>query len=249
MPKLPVLCRTSDLRLSVQHPPFSLCIQVGSCSGSFPVWSRSPSPKPEVHLKTILVQWINNKQQLELVPLSWGHRLSHVPDHPAPAQGPFVLPSPLFLGLGLPRAPCTERCIPQHTLGTTHILFDLEWRPEVYCRVFVHILVLAQMFQHVPASLLALTGKKEQNQTKRQTIISQIHVHNTKAITSGCHKLYFTMKIIFSQTLLGFACVWFWYLWMKPTDWLKVQIPLHGIREVYPFLLLESWHKWKLAAG
>lgn len=116
---------------------------------------------------------------------------------------------PFPCSLGSPRALCTE-CIPQHTFRTTHIVFDLEWRPEVYCRLFVHILALAQMFQHIPASLLALRGKKEQNQKAPvQTIISQIHVHNPKAITSDCHKLYFTMKVIFSQTVLGFDGVWF----------------------------------------
>lgn len=29
---------------------------------------------------------------------------------------------------------------------TTHTIFDLEWQPEVYCRLFVHILALVQRF-------------------------------------------------------------------------------------------------------
>lgn len=92
----------------------------------------------------------------------------------------------LFLRLGLTQSSWTERVL-QHNFGTTYIMSDLEWQPDVYCRLFVHILVLAQMFQHILASLLALTGKKEQNQTTKhplpvQTIISQIHVHNPKAI-------------------------------------------------------------------
>lgn len=133
-----------------------------------------------------------------------------VPECPALCQKHF---RPFSWGLCSPRAPYTE-CIPQHTFGTTHIMFDLEWRPEVYCRLFVHILVLAQMLQHIPTSPAALTGKKGQNQIKNhplpvQTIIPQIHVHNIRAITSDCHKLYFTMKVIFSQTVLGFVCVCF----------------------------------------
>lgn len=102
---------------------------------------------------------------------------------------------------GSPRAPCTE-CIPQHTFGTAHIMFDLEWQPEVHCRLFVHILVLAQMFQHIPASLLALTGKKEQNQTRR-------HLHRQQSLKYTCPTQKLSFQIATSYILpLIFSPFW-----------------------------------------
>lgn len=64
---------------------------------------------------------------------------------------------------------------------TTHIMFDLEGQPEVYCRLFVHVLVLVQRVWRVPAPPLALIG----NKTKKphfltvQTVVSQIRLCTT----------------------------------------------------------------------